>query len=196
MGLTNAEKQARWRAKRDAEIERLRKAAAAPPPDQELIEARAEIERLRNELIAARAEIERQRAELARRLDGTRLSMPTYEELMASKAAQTAKRAAARAATKARAAELYAAADEPTLQEKLMQAEKQLAAKSTRIKNLTGELRWYERNRPDIMDFVTFTKIAACLHADKDPPSVEQRTEAMKLLNAWRSSSRARAVVT
>jgi hypothetical protein len=29
MGLSNAERQARWRAKRDAEIKRLRKAAAA-----------------------------------------------------------------------------------------------------------------------------------------------------------------------
>lgn len=184
MALTNAEKQARWRAKRDAEIERLRKAAAAPPPDQELIEARAEIERLRNELIAARAEIERLRA----------------EELMTSKAAadeeQKAKRAAARAAAKAKAAELYAGDDGPTLQEKLLNAEKQSAAKSTRIKRLTEELRWYEHRRPDIMGFATYAKIAACLHADKDPPSVEQRTEALKLLNAWRSADRARAVVT
>ena len=54
MPLSNAERQARWRASRDAEIERLRKAAAQKPANaakaalsQELIEARKEIERLR-----------------------------------------------------------------------------------------------------------------------------------------------------
>jgi hypothetical protein len=54
MTLSNAERQARWRASRDAEIERLRKAAAQKPANaakaalsQELIEARKEIERLR-----------------------------------------------------------------------------------------------------------------------------------------------------
>jgi hypothetical protein len=54
MPLSNAERQARWRASRDAEIERLRKAAAQKPANaakaalsDELIEARKEIERLR-----------------------------------------------------------------------------------------------------------------------------------------------------
>ena len=54
MTLSNAERQARWRASRDAEIERLRKAAAQKPANaakaalsDELIEARKEIERLR-----------------------------------------------------------------------------------------------------------------------------------------------------
>ena len=53
MGLSNAERQARWRVKRDAEIKQLRKAAsradskppAAPASD-------AEIERLRTEQVA------------------------------------------------------------------------------------------------------------------------------------------------
>jgi hypothetical protein len=54
MPLSNAERQARWRASRDAEIERLLKAAAQKPANaakaalsDELIEARKEIERLR-----------------------------------------------------------------------------------------------------------------------------------------------------
>lgn len=51
MALSNAERQAPSRAKRDAEIERLRKAAGkAAPASQELAEARKEIERLRQRL--------------------------------------------------------------------------------------------------------------------------------------------------
>jgi hypothetical protein len=56
MGLSNAERQARWRAKRDAEIERLRKAGGVQPPEldnimkvmlqQELEKAQRKIERL------------------------------------------------------------------------------------------------------------------------------------------------------
>ena len=42
MGLDNAERQARWRAKQNAEIERLRKAAAEQA--EQLAEARREIE--------------------------------------------------------------------------------------------------------------------------------------------------------
>jgi hypothetical protein len=51
MPLTNAEKQARWRARRDAEFKRLRKLAAkaAPANQEQLAEARKEIERLRKE---------------------------------------------------------------------------------------------------------------------------------------------------
>lgn len=43
MAFSNAELQARWRARRKAEIEELRK---APPASRELVEARKEIERL------------------------------------------------------------------------------------------------------------------------------------------------------
>ena len=42
MGLYNAERQARWRAKRGAEIERLRKVAAEQ--SEQMAEARREIE--------------------------------------------------------------------------------------------------------------------------------------------------------
>ena len=51
MGLSNAERQARWRAKRDAEIERLRNAAPVP---EELAEARKGIAALRKQLAEAR----------------------------------------------------------------------------------------------------------------------------------------------
>ncbi|MGM4958113.1 hypothetical protein [Bradyrhizobium sp. 604_D8_N2_3] len=51
MSLNNAERQARFRAKRDAEIERLRKAVPKPAPtSKELDDARAEIKRLSKEL--------------------------------------------------------------------------------------------------------------------------------------------------
>ena len=62
MGLSNAERQARWRAKRDAEIERLRKASGkAAPASRELAEARKEIAALRTRRIyrAARFSIAR-----------------------------------------------------------------------------------------------------------------------------------------
>jgi hypothetical protein len=65
MGLSNAERQARWRAKRATEIERLCKAPAKAAPlsdSQKLVEARKEIETLRqriHDLEAARVRRER-----------------------------------------------------------------------------------------------------------------------------------------
>ena len=61
-GLSNAERQAIWRAKRDAEIERLRKAAATKPgpaPDQakELKAAHCEIACLQHEITRLKAKI-------------------------------------------------------------------------------------------------------------------------------------------
>jgi hypothetical protein len=54
MSLSNAERQARWKAKRSAEIEALRKAAkSADPASEELVQARQEIDRLRAQLAAA-----------------------------------------------------------------------------------------------------------------------------------------------
>ena len=58
MGLSNAERQARWRARRAGEVDALRKAAEAPPAaptSPELLEARREIVRLRNRIKALEA---------------------------------------------------------------------------------------------------------------------------------------------
>jgi DNA repair exonuclease SbcCD ATPase subunit len=152
MGLTNAEKQARWRAKRDAEIGRLRKAAGAPSSDSpELIEARKEIERLRKENAALRAQKARP------------LLPTTVEEMLAAKRAveeaRKAKRTAARAAAPAE--------DEATLQEKLRQAEKQLAANKTRIKNLNAKLQVLSFNPPPPrMSRWLHRQIRASVHPD------------------------------
>ena len=62
MGLSNAERQARWQAKRKAELEALRKATAGGKPDgktgpsPELIEARTEIAALRKRIAALEQE--------------------------------------------------------------------------------------------------------------------------------------------
>ena len=74
MDRTNAERQARWRAKRDAEVERLRKAAAQaaakaePSSSQELAEARKEIARLTAALEAETAALYTEIARLRREL--------------------------------------------------------------------------------------------------------------------------------
>jgi hypothetical protein len=52
MSLSNAERQARWRARHEAEIKALRK-ATSKASSHELAEAKAEIARLRKELAAA-----------------------------------------------------------------------------------------------------------------------------------------------
>ena len=146
-------------AKRDAEIERLRKAAAAPEKPQQptdshdLAEARKEIERLRNELAGSR----RQPPPFPR----------TAEEWLAQKQrgdeAQKVRRAAAREAAATMSAE-----EEATLQEKLQQAEKQLAANKTRIMNLTAHIRYVSFNPPPPrMSKWLYRQIRALIHPDK-----------------------------
>jgi ParB-like chromosome segregation protein Spo0J len=162
--------------------DRAEQAAAGAQVSQELIEARKEIERLKSELVRV------QRGGLPR----------THEEwlerLRVVKEAEKMKRAAARAVAKEVAAEKYAADDEPTLQEKLLQAEKQLAANKTRIWNLTGQLRylrhWYAKEVPVIMSLETFGKVSRCLRQDHGPPTEAERDDALKLLNLWRSEQK------
>jgi hypothetical protein len=200
MGLSNAERQARWRAKRDAEVERLRKEAAreqpaakagAATPSPELIKAREEIERLRNENAALKA----QRAGAGAGKRPMPPPMPdTVEEWLAQAKAAKQTETEARKAKRAAAPETPAE-DEATLLEKLEKAEKQLAANKTRIKNLSRELRatkdLYEQQ--GLMSTKTYHAITKCLHTDnKEPPSVKDRDEAMKLFNAWRDHGKRR----
>jgi chromosome segregation ATPase len=124
-----------------------------------------DVERADRELIAAREEIATLRAELARRRPMPPPLPRTVDELLAAKRAIDEARKAKRAAVKAAAAEKYADDDEVTLQEKLQQAEKLLAAKSTRVRNLERQLRWYDQ-QPGIMSFEAYSKIAKCLHPD------------------------------
>jgi hypothetical protein len=65
MGLSNAERQERWRVKRAAEVEALRKAAAQPASGRE-------IEALRKELAAAKVRIREMGLEMAAQAQGLR----------------------------------------------------------------------------------------------------------------------------
>lgn len=175
--MTAAERQRRRRERLHAKP--VTKTVTQPEP-AELVEARAEIVALKAELTLKPGP-----APLPR----------TAEEWLAAKAAATAERKAKRAANKALAAEIYADYDEPTLQEKLLNAEKQSAAKSTRIKTLMAERRtthdWYERKQPGVMPFDTFGKVSRCLRQDHgEAPTAAELDEALKLLNAWRSGER------
>jgi len=167
MALSNAERQARSRAKRDAEIERLREAAGkAAPVSQELAEARTEIERLRKaavapssdgpELSEARKEIERLRSENA-----------VYRVLLQAKQAKTAARKAKTAAADEAAAEQYADDDRATLLEKLVHADKQLAASKVRIKNLEAKVRYFTDRSPPRMSKRLHRQILGWLHPDR-----------------------------
>jgi hypothetical protein len=160
--MSDAERQARHRAKRKAEFERLRELAGANETvtlrsaDHELIEARAEIDRLRKELIAARKPP----------------PLPeTAEEMLAQQKVfreeQKAKRAAKRAADKALAAELYADDDKPTLQEKLKRAEHLLAARNILIKNLQMKVRCFENSSPPRMSKRLHRQVLGWLHPDR-----------------------------
>ncbi len=63
----------------------------------------------------------------------------------------------------------------------------------TANKNLRERLSYMElRGLRNQMPATTFRAIANCLHSDKQPPSVQARTEAMQLFNAWRSSGKAK----
>jgi hypothetical protein len=187
MALSNSERQERWRVKRDAEIDALRNA----PDNPELVAARKEIDALRNaakapstdspELIAARKEIERLRSE--------NVALRTYyEEKLANQAARKAKTAAADQT----AAEKYADDDRAMLLEKLVQADKRLAAAKTTVRNLKETINhmqeWRAAKDGDrVMTFETFGLLSKCLRADV---SAEEKSDAIKALNLWRSASR------
>jgi DNA repair exonuclease SbcCD ATPase subunit len=172
MALTNAEKQARWRAKRDAETERLRNAAEAAP-SSELIEARKEIERLRNEVAALKAGT----PDRPRPRPFPRTAEEWAAALQAAEEERKAKRAGARLARAAARATAPAAEDETTLQEKLEQAEKQLAANKTRISTLSRRLRAREAalvEKPPMTRWL-YRQIQAALHPDRVHGDDEKR---------------------
>jgi hypothetical protein len=153
MALTNAEKQARWRAKRDAEIERLRNAASAAPSSNST-----------PELIAARKEIERLRSMIA-------TQEKYYEERLAAQTVRKAKKAAADAAK----AEGYVGDDAATLRAKLVQADEKLAAQKTRISKLEKRLEYLVHNRPPHMTKKLHRQVLAWLHPDRAHDDEEAR---------------------
>jgi hypothetical protein len=179
MGLSNSERQARHRDKRDAEIEALRnalikackeidqlRAVDVPPSDNAaLSEARKETERLRRENVTQRAH---------------------YEEMLARRAARKAKTAAADQA----AAETYADDDRETLLEKLVQADKKLAASKSRIKTLDAEIVWFRRERqrimtPSRMSRQLHRQVLGLLHPDRAPNDGEERRKLTKVFQEF-----------
>jgi hypothetical protein len=193
MGLNNAERQARWRAKRNAEIERLRTGLAEQ--SEQIAEARREME------IAA---LERENATLKMALAHAR------KEHAAAKT-----RAAMTAAAFEETVEAQATIDGllqrvRDLEEKLVyeRLRKPATAKDkpspppdkeiARLKEVNKELRiklremhgWYEEEsrRKGIMPFMTYGKLMKCLHPDSTPTDA-QRAEACGLLGQWKQSA-------
>jgi hypothetical protein len=168
MALSNAEKQARWRAKRAAEVEALRKAAgqqqphakATAAPSAELAEARREIERLRSENAALKTQAQDARQQ------GFQDAMTAFHGARAAQEAEAearkGKRAAAHEAAKKAAANLSADA-EKTLIEKLEHAERLLKARTTEVKNLKQKLHW----TPPPMTKRLHRQVLGLLHPDR-----------------------------
>jgi hypothetical protein len=134
------------------EIERLRKAATASADSPELIEARAEIERLRNVNAA---------------------QWVYYEHEQAKRVARKAKAAAADAA----AAEKYADEDRAAVVERLVKADKQLAANKTRIKILEAANDRFRRmlTSPTRMSKQPRRLVRSYLHPDRAHKDEDQR---------------------
>jgi hypothetical protein len=180
MALSNSERQARHRDKRDAEIEALRNA----PDNPELVAARKEIDALRNtakapstdspELIAARKEIERLRSDNA-----------ALWALHTTRQAKTAARKAKTAAADATAAEKYADDDRATLLEKIVQADKQLATGKTRIKNLELKVSWLQERFPPRMSRQLYRQVLGFLHPDRAHNDEEQRLKLEKVFQEF-----------
>jgi hypothetical protein len=178
MVLSNSERQARHRDKRDAEIEAIRNAliearkeiaqlrADAPPSDNAaLSEARKQTERLRRENVTQRA---------------------YYEEMLARRAARKAKTAAADQT----AAEKYADDDRVTLLDKLVQADKHLAASKSRIKNLDANIVWFRKERhrimtPSRMSRQLHRQVLGWLHPDRAHNDGEQRGKLTKVFQEF-----------
>jgi hypothetical protein len=164
MGLTNAEKQARWRAKRDAEIKRLRKAAGAPSSDsQELIDARNEIERLRNENAALKAEREAARRKAVEdaepEIDARTLSLSAQKKIELAVKQQAQKIAAE---YQRRFADEIKQRLEDTVLPHYREMEK-------RYRDLS------ESRTKGVMDKKTFRLIWSCLHTDSRKSVSDER---------------------
>jgi hypothetical protein len=161
MGLSNAERQARWRAKRDAEIERLRKAAgkAAPATSRE-------VERLTQELEQAKARIgqmaeeqtaqtQRFRDALKRRADKPKAERPPLDPDSA------------------------AAREIKSLKTRIKNLQSELAY-------IKGHYKAQSAAKHGLMTFEAASLIAKALHPDSTP-SHAVREEAFKAFTAWKS---------
>lgn len=163
MAFTNAEKQARWRARRDAEVEQLRKAAAKAAPEP------------------AKPSAAELHAEYVR---GYNAALKGHEIASAEAAAREAKRVAK---VKAEAAGL----SKDDLAVKLANAERLHRADATKIRNLIKEEQAArKRAHLQVMPLSVFGAISKCLRTDLDAPSKGDRDKAMQMLNDWRSKTR------
>jgi hypothetical protein len=162
MGMSNAERQARWRAKRKVEIGQLRKARPVGATAAELTKAQARIAELEAELKA-----------------WTSTKWPdTVAELMARERVAKQQRAIERKIRREAEEANTSPEERAALAEELEQARRQLKAKDTRIVNLTAALA----RKPLMLTDVNYRTLAKVLHPDAHATK-EQRTEAMALLN-------------
>jgi hypothetical protein len=167
MGLSGAERQARWRVKRAKEVEELRKAAAggktASALPQELAQARATIEWLRQQLAAAS------------RQGGAKPAPGASEKAEIAAAPKPPK---------------------PQLDPDSAAA-RTIKGLQTRAKNLQNELAHTRDLLNKVamkhghMDFKTSSLISKALHSDNGTPSAELLEEAFKAFNAWKADNKA-----
>jgi len=191
MGLDNAERQARWREKGSAEIERLRKAAAGQ--SEQLVEARREIEIAALELENAtlKKALAHERKEHAEAKTRAAKAASAFEETVKAQATipgllQRVRDLEEKLVYERLRKSATANPDKPSLQ-----PDKEIA----RLKEVNKELRiklremhgWYEEesHRKGIMPFTTYGKLMKCLHPDAKPTDAE-KSEACGLLGQWK----------
>jgi hypothetical protein len=212
MGLSNAERQARWRGRqqdRIAELERerdhykalaeqgvpLRNAEDGPRVRElgrELAQTKGRVAELLAQAQADAKEIARLKARAAElEAKSSKRSEPpplpsTAEEWAARKAAIAAER-------KQKRAEKPPKPPKPPLPPDEVR-DRRIKAQATEIRNLKAQLRHEiehqaKMEETGIMSFATMSAISRCLHPDKEPPSVELRADALKRFNAWKGDS-------
>jgi hypothetical protein len=122
-----------------------------------------------SELVEARKEVEKLRGENA-------VIRMLYEDKQAKTATRKAKAAAADRAV----AEGYANEDHEALLEKLVQADKQLAANKTRIRNLTAKVGYLSDHFPPTMSKRLHRQVLGWLHPDRAHGDDVQRLDLEK----------------
>lgn len=176
MTLSNAERQARWRQRREQRIQDIEK--RAPHGDTAALAA------AQAENVALKARIAALEAEKAARAQ--RGSKPEPPPLPESPEAWDAMKARA----KERGRQPRAAAPRPVNvlpeTEAVARLQKQLAAAHTRISNLLAKVRVLSFDAPVVMSRKLHRELRACLHPDwvTDPKQKARYEEATKQFNA------------
>jgi hypothetical protein len=193
MGLNNAERQALWRAKRHAEIERLRTVVAEQ--SEQIAEARREmkIAALERENATLKMALAHERKEHAAAKTRAAMTTAAFEETVEAQATIDGLLQRVRDLEEKlvyeRLRKPATAKDKPS-----PPPDKEIAGLKEVNKELRIKLRemhgWYEEEsrRKGIMPFMTYGKLMKCLHPDSTPTDAE-RNEACGLLGQWKQDA-------